>query len=833
MRSLQFPIVEATQQIPVEQRLAKDIMALASGATSLANLAVNVTADDINRHTTDLQTLMKFNDASSQAKKELGIAEIKQKQNEVNQSMAAIDTVSQWYNKLAEQERIGLPAMANGRTREELVNLMKANPGIVDPNNLLQYRNDVAKNLAMNDAPVIFDNMDRDAVNKVFAAGTPKDQVQQTIQKSLLGHLNDMVSSRSFPDEASKTAYLQTLLPIVARTNEQLMAKAWDIQRKDNANSLTSDLKFSFGIDIKNNNASYDNFKSYVDSYATKYKSFIPEATDEEIISNALKSASDVLTGPNKVVNPVQAQSVIDNLISQAKKPNEALTSWFNGLRAQNNQEVLAFQDANYSQLSSLVKTSPDRSALQQNMANSKSFAQDSNKLISNLQLNQLSTDYKSTLLGIQTKEIDDLKSRISLASSREELKELNDQAANGDYSKQQKDDLKKFTEDAIRTTLAAKLEYDDRVSKGNTNIIIGPEHDRFIDENFNKIIANPIPAPSSDINNYVKSSDQVLQSVPISKAYSQILEQTGTISKSMNQKINSMPDDMAIDTIIEMEKVNAPFVKNLVGEANPNDSLKISPRAYVAARMVTDMGFSSADVKRTLANTTNETFMKAWSSFTTPAPVDLVSIKPAPTEVKEALGEGWFTFEPSEVSTELIKKYQTAATANYVNRAANGLIGADHPSLLKDSRDSAKNFIKSKGVTFKINGTKYGVQNHGEFNAVKSKGIDSHQLWRNYGEIISEMQRVAVADLQLDSQSLPDINSISFDQNNNISMNFIIPNAQRTVEGTVKFSVLDMGKLMTSLESIQNINRYNPESMNRDEAFKNVREIYKRNVTK
>jgi hypothetical protein len=221
-RQIGYNPTPATPQMPMpESNVAQDILNLVQGGGKVIAGFAEVATNAIQEKNKELSTYLKYAEASDQAQRELGIAKTRQKIDENQSQIQSMNIIDNWYEKLRQQEKIGLVSLAFGRDQKELKELLKKNPGIIDPDNLADYRKLVASQMADMDAAEIFQTVaqSRDKYNN------PTSTIKSAVDAKL--------ATIQFPDFESQEAYVSALLPRIVATNESLMKEGWEIKRQE------------------------------------------------------------------------------------------------------------------------------------------------------------------------------------------------------------------------------------------------------------------------------------------------------------------------------------------------------------------------------------------------------------------------------------------------------------------------------------------------------------------------------------------------------------------------------------------------------------------------
>lgn len=316
-RDNQYQPVQATPVQTTTDRMLSDINNAVYGtakAISSVGSDVNQMLEDKNK---DLKTLLIYKGASEEAKKSLGVTQDKIAIQKIGDDEKTISLIAQNYEKMKQQERIGLISYASGRTPEELKKMLVENPGIADPQNLLDYRHDIARKLAIEDSAQIFQDILSDP-NSI-------DNPNQTITQ----HVNSAVAGRNFVDSDQKRAYLETLTSTAVNVNEQLMKQAWEKQRVDLGSSITDQFKINLGNMVNSREINKQDINDMIDEYTLDQRKYFPEKSDKEIRANGFQAIADTLYGTKAIVDPYKAEKIINSLDAQVGATGPAETREF------------------------------------------------------------------------------------------------------------------------------------------------------------------------------------------------------------------------------------------------------------------------------------------------------------------------------------------------------------------------------------------------------------------------------------------------------------------------------------------------------------------------
>lgn len=304
-RQVGYSPTPVTTEIPMpEQNVAQDILNLVQGGGKAIAGFAQVAADVIQEKNRELTTYLKYAEASQDAQRELGIAKTRKKIDDNQSQIQTMNIVDDWYEKLRQQEKIGLVSLAYGRSSNELKELLKKNPNIIDPDNLLEYRKLVASQMADMDAAEIFQvvSQSRDKFNN------PSATIKQAVDAKL--------ATIQFPDAESQQAYVTTLLPRIVTTNEQLMREGWEIKRKEAGETVINNSRFDFTTNVNSGTITGELFDAGINAVTDQIMSFFPEYNETKARGIALDANLKLLTDRDSPVMPDKAMDAIDKIFT-------------------------------------------------------------------------------------------------------------------------------------------------------------------------------------------------------------------------------------------------------------------------------------------------------------------------------------------------------------------------------------------------------------------------------------------------------------------------------------------------------------------------------------
>jgi hypothetical protein len=573
-------------EVPIESRVASDIANVLGGVAGALTTGIGAIGQQVEQSNQDVQMYMKYVDAANEARTRLGIAKSRQTIDENQMAMQQAETIQTYYNKLKAQERTGLLSSVMGRNREELVRMLSANPASLDPENILDYRNEVAKRLAFQDSAFIFNQIQQDA-NRI-------DAPQQTISQ----HVDNIVATRKFATEEQQRAYLETLLPAVANTNEQLMQQAWTRDRENVAGTLSDELRLEAVTQVNSGNFDSKKFFGVFNDYTERAARLFPEQSRARIEATVMQTLGDTLYGEQSLVDPYAAQRAIDSLRddpqvsknSRYKQFVEAanynvtqrVAKFENNLLANANENIKSIQD--YGALLGL-QTTYDSELKNQNISQN---VYDTLTSSIATQKNVLSTATNQSL----SQELDQLRDTRSFREYARRLEAARPLIGDRNFS------LLMSRLETRRNEANPYVEVADRMSpnlstQATSGMMFGPKHDPAIDDVYRSMITTQI-AP--DV------------------AYATIYERFGRITPTMIANLNTQAETGSVESLQNAMSIVAALPSNAVDVlVNTNISgQQLSPK--LRALMVNQManGQVPADLIASVANVPNRVFEQA-----------------------------------------------------------------------------------------------------------------------------------------------------------------------------------------------------------------------------
>lgn len=575
------PVVPS--EVPIESRVASDIANVLGGVAGALTTGIGAIGQQVEQANQDVQMYIKYVDAANEARTRLGIAKSKQAIDENQMALEQAETIQTYYGKLKAQERTGLLSSVMGRSREELVRMLSTNPASLDPENILDYRNEVAKRLAFQDSAFIFNQVQQDA-NRV-------DVPQQTISQ----HVDNMIATRKFATEEQQRAYLETLLPAVANTNEQLMQQAWTRDRENVANTLSDEMRLETITQVNSGNFDSQKFFGVFNDYTDRAQRLFPEQSRARIEATVMQTLGDTLYGEQSLVDPYAAQRAIDSLRADPKiSKNPRYKQFVEAANYNVTQRVAKFENTLLANANENIKGIQDYGAL---LGLQSTYD-------SELQNNNISQNVHDTL----TASIAAQKNALSTATNQslsQELDQLRDTRSFREYARRL-EAARPLIGDRNFSVLMSRLEtqrnvanpYVEVADRMNPNLstqatsgmMFGPKHDPAIDDVYRGMISTQI-AP--DV------------------AYATIYERFGRITPSMIANLNTQAETGSVESIQNAMSVVAALPSNAVDVlVNTNTSgQQLSPK--LRALMVNQMasGQVPQDLIASVANVPNRVF--------------------------------------------------------------------------------------------------------------------------------------------------------------------------------------------------------------------------------
>lgn len=730
-RELQLQPVPEQVVIPREDRVANAINELVAGAAGIAKLGADVASNELARKNKDLAEILKFDEAAARVQREYGLDRLKEQISNNAVDAFKIRTVDDWYEVIKSQERIGLFATAQGRKPEEIVQLLK-NHNVVDPENILDYKSELAKQLAMQDAAAIFAKIDQDANSY---ASDP-----QVVQKTITQHVDEMVASRNFGDPVAEQAYRMALLPIVARTNEQKMFESYQLFRKQQEKDVLNDIKLSFGLDINNGAESYDNFKTYGDAAYTKIKKLFPDKTDEEIKADIRAALGEVIT---KAVDPIKAQRALKTLARQAGKADPDTAEWFAVTNAVIRGKVDAEANRYVGDMQAQIKSIDNPNDL---LAISKKVkGQADNGILSPQNALEILNAVSAQKTALQNKYAADLKDQLGNIQTGEGLQsfigKITKFAKEGMISDLDLNSLVTAAQDKGQK-IARDIEVEDRINQVKGTELIGFGKDHF-----------------DAIDKHVQS--RLNAGLSLGQVINWQMDTFGVISDKTIERLNDLakggdPDGTkTVAAVTAISQVNPQYLDKIMGDKSGQLNGKFRTLAYINRVF----GYDPAILARNTAGTTADHWTQSIEVLKKAGTPDGKGIKDINRLIIDAY-DGWGPSTLPEVLTPKTKELATELYRyNYATLAAESP-SAPPLSIAVAAQDQTEKMLKS--------GTK--VIDFGGKNFVYSKMAPiSDKDAELLSPIVSVVRRFAAADQAtfegqaIDADNLlPDFDSIS-----------------------------------------------------------------------
>lgn len=670
------PVVKQT----AEDRIASDILGVIKTGAPLLAGALQVTEQTLREKNQDISTYQQFLGASEEAKRKLGIDKIKDTIDDNESKVQSINLIANYYNKLSQQERIGLVSFANGRSKEELAKMLTENPGIVDPQNLIDYKNDIAKSLAIQDAAQIFDNIQVDR-NKIDQPG-----------KTITQHVNDFISSRQFSSEEQKRAYLETLLPTVVNTNENLLKQRWEKQRADIGAGLTDYLEVGFSNMANSKTVTKDDINNVLNAYVAEQRKYFPEVPEKALRAQGFSSLSKVLSSDSAIVDPFKAQEMVDSLVKEVGDRGPAETREWLTL---NKQVLKAKTDGITAKFVNDSKVAIDAAKSPFELKNfvndlTSAYNQGKVKPIAYNELKATIAQKETSFKNLASKNLGEYLTGVETSQGLKDFSSnVDEYYKNGmitqdDYSRLQG----KITEKAVAHQY--DFQVDDRVNsvKNSQYIAFGDNHYKQIDKYANMRMQTGMSA---------------------TQTYQWTVDTFGTLTTDQINNLNSLGNSAdgtgvknaeALSIVSNLDKS---YVSRLVSQKG---GLNGKFATLLAAQQLT--GIDSNVIVQQVAGATSETYQTAEQLLTTSKTSGL---KPFDQMISDSFDTKILGFIPnwdskptqiSQGTSESIKQYYKYSYAQLYTQSSGT---ADPVAIGKAAQENTENFIKNNMSVVKFAG--------------------------------------------------------------------------------------------------------------------------------
>jgi len=338
-RQIGYNPTPVTGETPMpEANVYQDILSLITVGGKAVQGFAEAATQQVEEKNRELKTYLNFAEASQKAQKELGIAKTRAKIEENQNQIQAMGILDNWYEKLRQQEKIGLVSLAFGRDQNELKELLKKNPGIIDPDNLTDYRKIVASQLADMDAAEIFQtvNQSRDKFNN------PTATIKSAVDSKL--------ATIPFPDEDSRQAYVSTLLPRVVATNESLMKEGWELKRKEVGSQIRNNAKFDFINQVQNKTLNAEMFDLGVNTTAQQLLQWFPELSETTARETVQAEMFALLSDKDSPIGELDAMDAMDAIFdgqTEAMKSSKSTQAILSVAYGQVLNRFISYQNGN------------------------------------------------------------------------------------------------------------------------------------------------------------------------------------------------------------------------------------------------------------------------------------------------------------------------------------------------------------------------------------------------------------------------------------------------------------------------------------------------------